>query len=184
MVSRVPLSTVQVADFWQALHESLWAIFFRLCLLGITFAQFPPPQSSFSDVKVLQSPANKDITIRFKSPLPGTCTTVFATQKQYTGFVTIPPDDVVSAPNTYPINTFFWFIEARQEPEKAPLTIWLNGGPGSSSMIVFSRKMVRVRWWSLQKTNSALLPVTGDGIEAVTCSTLTSQSRLAFLMTS
>lgn len=104
-------------------------------MLALAFAQFPPPLSSFSNVTVLQSPANKDITIRFKSPLPGTCTTVFSTQKQYTGYVTIPPDDVVSAPNTYPINTFFWFIEARQLPEKAPLTIWLNGGPGSSSMI-------------------------------------------------
>lgn len=33
------------------------------------------------------------------------------------------------------IHLFFWFFEARQSPETAPITLWLNGGPGSDSLV-------------------------------------------------
>jgi carboxypeptidase C (cathepsin A) len=88
--------------------------------------------SDFSNV--LQSPVDAGVTISYKQPAVGTCTTAYSTQKQYTGYITLPPSALAPIQQNYPINSFFWFIEARQSPETAPLTIWLNGGPGTSSM--------------------------------------------------
>ncbi|GME47819.1 alpha beta-hydrolase [Neofusicoccum parvum] len=92
-----------------------------------------PPDIRFSNVT--RSPTNENITISFKSPDAGTCTTVFESQKQYSGYISLPPYTLAPIQQNYSINTFFWFIEAREQPESAPLTVWLNGGPGSSSMI-------------------------------------------------
>jgi len=105
-----------------------------LIVVRLAVAQFPPPPAD-DDSIVLQSPVNGNVTITYKSPPIGTCTTVFATQKQYTGYITLPPNVLDPSQDNYTINTFFWFIEARQVPDSAPLTIFLNGGPGSSSMV-------------------------------------------------
>ncbi|EME45168.1 hypothetical protein DOTSEDRAFT_23237 [Dothistroma septosporum NZE10] len=94
-------------------------------------AQYPPPASYQN---ILNSTVDPSITVAYKQPTNGTCTTAFTTQKQYTGYIGIPPYTLAPIQQNYSINTFFWFIEARQTPETAPLTIWLNGGPGSSSM--------------------------------------------------
>merc|ERR1711970_610147 len=46
--------------------------------------------------------------------------------ESYSGFLT------VDAPNQG--NMFFWFFPAEEDPENAPVVIWLQGGPGGSSM--------------------------------------------------
>jgi len=57
--------------------------------------------------------------------------------KSYSGYVHLPPGTLADVNETqdYSINTFFWFFESRKDPANAPLSIWMNGGPGSSSMI-------------------------------------------------
>ncbi|TVY94266.1 Carboxypeptidase S1-like protein A [Lachnellula willkommii] len=90
-------------------------------LIATAFAQYPP----LSNLTTINSPVDGNITISYKQPPNGTCQTAFDTQQQYTGWVNIP--------GNYSTNTFFWFFGARQPTDA--LTIWLNGGPGSSSML-------------------------------------------------
>ncbi|KAG9243500.1 Alpha/Beta hydrolase protein [Calycina marina] len=97
----------------------LFLLFFAFSFAVL--AQYPPA----SNLTIVTSPADSSITISYKSPPAGTCKTIFESQKQYTGWVHMP--------GNYSTNTFFWFIEARQPTTE--LTIWLNGGPGSSSML-------------------------------------------------
>ncbi|KAF6153274.1 hypothetical protein GIB67_003464 [Kingdonia uniflora] len=46
--------------------------------------------------------------------------------KQYAGYVTID--------KSHGKALFYWFFEAIESPEKKPLLLWLNGGPGCSSI--------------------------------------------------
>ncbi|KAL8645942.1 MAG: hypothetical protein Q9210_006426 [Variospora velana] len=75
------------------------------------------------NVRTITSPSG--VTIRYKEPgLEGVCETTPGVNS-YSGYVDLAPD----------AHTFFWFFEARNDPANAPLTLWLNGGPGSDSLI-------------------------------------------------
>lgn len=66
-----------------------------------------------------------NVTIRYKEPgKEGVCETTPGV-KSYSGYVDLSPTS----------HTFFYFFEARHDPQNAPITLWLNGGPGSDSLV-------------------------------------------------
>jgi len=52
--------------------------------------------------------------------------------KSYSGYVNLPANPAEG--RNYDVHTFFWFFEARKNPSKAPLSLWLQGGPGVPSI--------------------------------------------------
>ncbi|KAI4621558.1 hypothetical protein J4E80_003928 [Alternaria sp. BMP 0032] len=73
-----------------------------------------------SDYKTATAPNN--VTIRYKNP--GICETTPGVDS-YSGYVDLTPD----------VHVFYWFFESRNDPASDPFTLWLNGGPGSDSLI-------------------------------------------------
>ncbi|KAK7949319.1 uncharacterized protein PG986_010205 [Apiospora aurea] len=101
-------------------------------LFGLACAQFPPKREG---ITWINSKLHENVSISYKEP--GICETTPGV-KSYSGYVHLPPgliDAGSDVAQNYPINTFFWFFEARKDPANAPLAIWLNGGPGASSMM-------------------------------------------------
>lgn len=89
-------------------------------LVAHVSAQFVPAPKDLNETT-----GYLDIPVRFKQVPDGICETTPDVQS-FSGYVDIAEDEHI----------FFWFFEARNvDPTTAPLTVWINGGPGSSSMI-------------------------------------------------
>ncbi|KAL2814752.1 peptidase S10, serine carboxypeptidase [Aspergillus granulosus] len=90
------------------------------------------PRFSFDRRQLPQDPTGVNtietpngVTIRYKEPgKEGVCETTPGVNS-YSGYVDLSPES----------HTFFYFFEARHDPANAPITLWLNGGPGSDSLI-------------------------------------------------
>ncbi|KAI1332446.1 carboxypeptidase C [Xylariaceae sp. FL0255] len=93
-------------------------IIFCVFIAGVAIAQFPPKRFG---ITVLQSKFHENVSISFKEP--GICETTPGV-KSYSGYVHLPPRFLDDGPDgeaqDYPINTFFWFFEARNNAANAP----------------------------------------------------------------
>lgn len=88
--------------------------------LGAAVAQFVPAPKGLTNVT-----GYANVPVRYKQVPSGICEQN-PNVKSFSGYADVAEDQ----------HSFFWFFEAREvDPREAPLTIWINGGPGSSSMI-------------------------------------------------
>lgn len=92
---------------------------------GGTSIQLAPRQApaEATDVQTIATPDGFNIT--YKEPgAQGICETTEGV-RSFTGFVNLAED----------VHSFFWFFESRNDPANDPVTLWLNGGPGSDSLL-------------------------------------------------
>ncbi|PGG97725.1 hypothetical protein GX51_07169 [Blastomyces parvus] len=135
------MHVILIPSRWLTCSKAPWREFLVWALVTLcatipsrSGASRPTTGNNDAGLTTIRSPINENITISYKTPPPWACVTSSPHQKQYTGYVHLPPEALAPIRQSYPINTFFWFVEARQNADTAPLTIYLNGGPGASSM--------------------------------------------------
>ncbi|CRK20794.1 hypothetical protein BN1723_012154 [Verticillium longisporum] len=94
-------------------------------LLSITGVAAAPATNGKNDDKACSSGPKPRVSVKQVSNFCETTPGV----KSYSGYVMLPPS------TNYPFeqNIFFWLFESRSRPKSDPLTVWINGGPGSPS---------------------------------------------------
>ncbi|GES60621.1 carboxypeptidase S1 [Aspergillus terreus] len=95
---------------------------------GQVFAQYPPPPEG---LKMIDSKVLPGATITYKKVAPNFCDSA---SDSYAGYVNFPPNTMKDAIQDFPVHLFFWYFESQLDPATSPLSIWLQGGPGGSSM--------------------------------------------------
>merc|ERR1719234_2664123 len=106
-----------LAQAYRPLQPQVFRSFPNVSTEAVGEPLFLTPYIESGDIATGQAMAAVDLTL-----LQGIDTQI----ESYAGFLT------VDAPNDG--NMFFWFFPAENEPSTAPLVIWLQGGPGGSSM--------------------------------------------------
>lgn len=91
-------------------------------LLGVSYASQTVlrPHTSASDFTTFRS-SNSAHSVRIRQQNESICATDTA---QYTGWLDIGSKHL-----------FFWYFESQNDPVADPLTLWMTGGPGDSSML-------------------------------------------------
>ncbi|KAI9147022.1 Carboxypeptidase S1 [Paramyrothecium foliicola] len=96
-------------------------------LTSFVAAQFP---STPTDLTILASKLDQDVKISYKETR--LCETTPGV-RSFSGFVHLPHSSLYEMDFGFNISTYFLYFEARNDPENAPLGIYLAGGPGESS---------------------------------------------------
>lgn len=95
-------------------------LFAGLLLVAGAVTQFVPAPTD-----LIKKTGHAGIDVRYKQVPAGICE-LDPNVKSYSGYADVDDDQHI----------FWWFFEARNgDPTETPLTVWINGGPGSSSMI-------------------------------------------------
>ncbi|KAE8152818.1 Alpha/Beta hydrolase protein [Aspergillus avenaceus] len=95
---------------------------------GQVVAQYPPPPEN---LKTIYSEVLHGATITYKEVPGKICDSA---SESYAGYVNFPPNTMKDAIQDFPVSLFFWYFKSQSDPETSPLSIWLQGGPGGSSM--------------------------------------------------
>lgn len=99
-----------------------------LALASFATAQFPPTPQGITIKEVSSYPG---VSISYKE----TC--ICETKaKAWAGFVHMPISYLrdIEGIEPYNVSMFFWYFEARVDPQNAPTAMYLAGGPGQSSL--------------------------------------------------
>jgi cathepsin A (carboxypeptidase C) len=80
-----------------------------------------PVLDDYNEFRIVRSSHSPDHSIRIKQQNESICA---AGSPQYTGWLDVGHKHL-----------FFWYFESQNDPSNDPLTLWMTGGPGDSSMI-------------------------------------------------
>ncbi|KAH8696547.1 Alpha/Beta hydrolase protein [Talaromyces proteolyticus] len=95
---------------------------------GLVIAQYP---STTGGLIKIDSKVLPNVTITYNKVPGSICDSA---SESYAGYINFPANTMKDAIQDFPVHLFFWYFESQSDPKTSPLSIWLQGGPGGSSM--------------------------------------------------
>ena len=101
-----------------------------LVAVAIATATAAPGAFSADSAAAASSPSSSSLRGGLEEKAHAPSVALCDTVKQYTGYYKLTTGSPLATKNY-----FYWFFEARNSPETAPVVLWLTGGPGCSSEV-------------------------------------------------